>query len=66
MVAVTTCCYSRLAKHVKDDKVLAEVKAAIGRAKQLMPMLEHLANTAMRERHWQAVLAALNADAPQV
>ena len=47
-----------------QDKVVARLKEVMDDFKEIMPLIEELANLALKARHWQEIFTLINADIP--
>ncbi|CAG9462898.1 unnamed protein product [Pedinophyceae sp. YPF-701] len=47
----------KLGKQLKDDRVVFRLREAVDEFRELLPLVEQLANPALKVRHWEAVFA---------
>lgn len=52
----------KMGKANKEDAVVFRIKDELEAFKIKLPVLEQMANPALKERHWKAVFALLNMD----
>ncbi|KAG2501733.1 hypothetical protein HYH03_000233 [Edaphochlamys debaryana] len=54
----------KMGKAAKDDQVVVRLKDCIDDFKQIMPLVEELANPALKTRHWEQIFKLIDADIP--
>lgn len=54
----------KMGKAFKEDPVVARFKDSIDDFKQIMPLVEELANPALKSRHWEEIFKMIDADIP--
>eukprot|EP00201_Polytomella_parva_P020499 CAMPEP_0175042260 /NCGR_PEP_ID=MMETSP0052_2-20121109/2450_1 /TAXON_ID=51329 ORGANISM="Polytomella parva, Strain SAG 63-3" /NCGR_SAMPLE_ID=MMETSP0052_2 /ASSEMBLY_ACC=CAM_ASM_000194 /LENGTH=3805 /DNA_ID=CAMNT_0016305023 /DNA_START=33 /DNA_END=11446 /DNA_ORIENTATION=+ len=54
----------KMSKASKEDQVVARLKDCIDDFKQIMPLVEELANPALKVRHWSEMFRIMDADIP--
>eukprot|EP00798_Chlamydomonas_sp_ICE-L_P012761 gene12761-16012_t len=54
----------KMGKQNRDDPVVARFKDCIDDFKQIMPLVEELANPALKLRHWEEIFTLIDADIP--
>ncbi|KAG2451278.1 hypothetical protein HYH02_003884 [Chlamydomonas schloesseri] len=54
----------KMGKAAKEDQVVVRLKDCIDDFKQIMPLVEELANPALKARHWEQIFKLIDADIP--
>ncbi|GLC47993.1 hypothetical protein PLESTB_000047400 [Pleodorina starrii] len=54
----------KMGKAAKEDQVVVRLKDCIDDFKQILPLVEELANPALKTRHWEQIFKLIDADIP--